>query len=427
MGVAGSRHFYFTKWKLTLPSHFQNARAKLDSIQLKHSKADSWSLDGYHDGNHNSEVSSGDGGMWNRIWLHPWRCKWGRYVLALALAGTALGLDLLMKSFLNETSRGIFVIAAMISVWYGGFSAGVVAILAAFLFNLVFFTNHDFSLAAGSPDGVERLIVFSVFALFTVWLTARTKRAEEALRKMNAGLEQRVAVRTADLAESNKQLEAFCYSLAHDLRAPLRAMEGFAHFLLESNGPKMDEMGRDYARRIQASSELMGRLVLDLLAYTDLARTGLNIQNVDVDKMLSPLIQVLAGEFEGAQGAVIVQSSLPMVRGDAVIIERIFRHLLANALKFDRAGIPIKVAIRAEERDGGLVRLWVEDNGIGIDAAYQERIFGVFEKLDNSRVQPGTGIGLAVVKQGVGRMGGRVGVESKLGEGSRFWVELPKG
>ena len=348
-----------------------------------------------------------------------------RYGLALVMMSIALGIDLLLKTFLNLTSPGLYTIAAIVATWYGGFGPGLVVVLLTGLCNTIFFRHPHFSLAIG-VYGIERLAVFTMASLLICWLTVRRREAESALRKLNAELERRVAIRTAALEESNRHLQSFCYTLAHDLRGPLRAMQGFSHFLLESNGPRMDEEGRDYARRICASSERMGQLLVDLLAYTELVRAELRIEPVSQSALVSETVRAYGGELASSGGKITVEKPLPLVRGDAGVLVRVWANLLSNAIKFHRPNVPPRVRIRAEERKGGNVRFWVEDNGVGIDPRYKERIFGVFEKLDVSGMPCGTGIGLAMVKQGVERMGGRVGVESSPGEGSGFWFELPE-
>jgi signal transduction histidine kinase len=348
-----------------------------------------------------------------------------RYGIAMVLAGAALGLDLVSKSFLGETATGLFILAAMISSWYGGMGPGLVAVAAADLFNVIFFYNPHFSLSLG-VHGAKRVALFSMSALLVSWLTARKRRAEGALKKLNEELEERVASRTAALQESNEQLEEFCRTLAHDLRAPLRSMQGFGHLLLEENGSQLDEAGRDYAQRISASAERMGELILDLLAYSQLSRAKYRLEKIDLTRVIGNVLQRFADEIGVNRAVVSVKSSFPSIMADRATVENAIANLISNALKFRDPEKRPWIRIWAEEQPDR-VRLWVADNGIGIDPQYQERIFGVFERLHKMDSYLGTGIGLAMVKKGVERMGGEVGVESKLGKGSRFWIELAKG
>jgi signal transduction histidine kinase len=347
-----------------------------------------------------------------------------RYGLAIALVVMALGLDLVSKSVLGETATGLFILAAMVSAWYGGMGPGIVAVLAADLCNTVFFYNPHFSLSMGI-HGPKKVLLFSLSALLVSWLTTRKRRAEGELRKLNEELEQRVRNRTAALLESNNQLEEFCRTLAHDLRAPLRSMQGFAHLLLEENGRQLDADGRDYAQRISTSAERMGELLLDLLAYSQVSRAEYRLEKIDLTRVVENVFHKFADEIEMNRAVVSRKSSYPMIMGDRVTVENAITNLISNALKFRSPEKRPRVQIWTEEQFGQ-VRLWVGDNGIGIEPQYQERLFRVFERLHKKEAYTGTGIGLAMVKKGVERMGGQVGVESKLGEGSRFWIELPK-
>lgn len=332
-------------------------------------------------------------------------------------------LDLLMKSTLGATTAGLFVLGAMVSAWYGGLGPGVASTAVACLFNILFFPHFSLSLGV---HGYERLALFSMVGLLVSWLTSRKRVAEERLRELNDKLETRVNVRTAALLESNSQLEEYCRTLAHDLRGPLRSMQGFAHLLLEESGRQLDATGRDYAQRIATSSERMGELILDMLEYSQISRAQYRLEKIDLTKLVEGVLERSADEIKKVQGVVTQKTPLPGVVGDRGTLENALINLIANALKFRDPQIPPRVQIWAEagpER----VRLWVEDNGIGIAPEYQERIFGVFERLHKNDAYAGTGIGLAMVKKAVERMGGGVGVESTLGKGSRFWIELPKG
>jgi signal transduction histidine kinase len=251
------------------------------------------------------------------------------------------------------------------------------------------------------------------------------KNTEEAVQRLNAELENRVARRTAALRESHEQMESFTYTVAHDLRAPLRAMQGFAAALLEDYGPVLDGQAKGFIQRIMASAQRMDALIQDLLAYSRISRTPLVLEKVRLGRIIESVLSLFESEIESKSAIIQVHAPLPDVKGHAGTIETILTNLVSNALKFVREGVPPDVRIRAEER-GEMVRLWIEDNGIGIPRQYQDRIFKVFERLHGTESYPGTGIGLAIVRKGVERMGGRVGLESDTSQGSRFWIELPK-
>ncbi|GAO35644.1 hypothetical protein SCT_1035 [Sulfuricella sp. T08] len=238
-------------------------------------------------------------------------------------------------------------------------------------------------------------------------------------------LEQRVAERTADLAATNQELEAFSYSVAHDLRAPLRAMQGFAQALEEDYGNSLDPRGREYIGRIVTAAERMGTLIQDLLSYSQLTRAEIQLSPVSLAAAVKVALAQLDSEIGKTGARITAIPALPEVMGHAPTLAQIISNLLSNAIKFVPSGIQPQVRILTEDR-GERVCLWIEDNGIGISPEHQSRIFRVFERLHGIETYPGTGIGLAIVHKGAERMGGEAGVESETGKGSRFWVELDK-
>jgi signal transduction histidine kinase len=254
---------------------------------------------------------------------------------------------------------------------------------------------------------------------------AERKRAEEVIHRLNQTLERRVAERTAALKETNEQMEAFCYSVSHDLRAPLRAMQGFSQALLEDYEQQLDETGREFARRIVKSAEHMDSLIQDLLAYSRLSRLELKFEPVELDTVMASVLSVLSEEQKRKDARIEVKRPLPQVVGHPATLEQVLTNLISNALKFVAPNVVPRVDVWGEAGDGW-VRLWVEDNGIGIEPEFHERIFRVFERLHGAGTYPGTGIGLAIVRKAIERMGGRVGVSSAAGRGSRFWIELQR-
>lgn len=260
----------------------------------------------------------------------------------------------------------------------------------------------------------------------TADLTHANKLLQEAqskLREEAVGLEDEVAARTADLQESVQSLEQFCYTIAHDLRAPLRSIHGFTHALLEEFKPQFNDTAADYSARILRATSRMDSLIRDLLAYGRLSSANLPIGQVDLEKALPKVVENVRGSEFGARANIEVNTALPKVRGNPVVLDQVLENLLSNAVKFVPPGATPHVQISSKE-ENGWVHLLIQDNGIGIDPQYHERVFRVFERLSAEKY-PGTGIGLAIVQKGVERMGGKVGLNSQAGQGSCFWVELP--
>ena len=249
-------------------------------------------------------------------------------------------------------------------------------------------------------------------------------RLHEQVKHYAAELEQRVLERTAALQEINAELESFSYSVSHDLRAPLRAVQGFADALLEDYTDKLDETGREYTRRITAAAERMDILIQDLLAYSRLSRADLRIQSISLATVMSEVLTQLETEFQARQVQITVIEPLPSVMGHHATLVQVITNLLTNAIKFTPTGMHPIVKIWTEVNEDW-VRLWIADNGIGMAPEHHERIFHVFERLHGIETYPGTGIGLAIVRKGVERLGGRVGVVSALNQGSKFWIKLP--
>jgi PAS domain S-box-containing protein len=252
------------------------------------------------------------------------------------------------------------------------------------------------------------------------------RQAVEALQDLNDHLEQRVRERTARLEEITRELDAFASTVAHDLRSPLRVMKAFSGLLVEDYaGRGLDPVGQEYARKIDRACDRMTGLVDDLLAYSRLARQDVPIHEVDLEGEVDEVIADMTDELRGADAGVTVNRPLPRVRANAGLLSQVLANLLSNAVKFRAPDRPPRVRIRAEREGEDAVRLWVEDNGIGIDRRNFERIFKVFERLHSQDRYPGSGLGLAIARRSVERMGGSIGVESEAGQGSRFWIRLP--
>jgi two-component system, sensor histidine kinase and response regulator len=242
----------------------------------------------------------------------------------------------------------------------------------------------------------------------------------ETLKQLNADLTRRAE----QLSDVNKELEAFCYTIAHDLRAPLRAMEGLTAGLVEDFGESLDSDGVEQANRIRSAASRMDQMIQELLAYSRLSLVTLELSPVKFEDVIKDALGQLEYDLREKKARLQVKRSRHQVMGHHAMLVQVVCNLISNAVKFCPSGVSPEVTVW-EERNGETVRLWVEDNGIGIAPEHCERIFRIFERLHGREQYTGTGIGLAIVQKAVTRMGGRVGVQSELNHGSRFWIELP--
>lgn len=246
--------------------------------------------------------------------------------------------------------------------------------------------------------------------------------AKETIARHAEHLEQTVRERTSRLVETNAQLEAFSYSVSHDMRGPLRAMLQYAQILLEEQ-TGMTAEGRVYLERISRAATRLDRLIQDVLLYSRVARSEMPLAPVDLDRLIQEIVQQYP-EFRPPRANVVMQSALPQVVAHEASLTQCLSNLLSNAVKFVPPGRTAEVRVRTVQTNG-TVRIWIEDNGIGIAPKDHQRIFNIFERVHSPKDYDGTGIGLSIVKKTVERMGGAVGLVSELGQGTRFWIDLP--
>lgn len=283
-----------------------------------------------------------------------------------------------------------------------------------------------FNLASTNPGAFlpEHTVIASEVA-YQLAVAMQSARLREELHRHAVTLEQCVAERTAQLQTANKDLEAFSYSVSHDLRAPLRSVSGFAEIIARRHRNSLNEEAQHYLDNIVEASARMSRLIDDLLAYARLGRTSVRHQSVFLRPLLLQIMKDLAARITETGAEFDLPDELPVVRGDQTLLNQIFANLFGNALTYHRPGVPARVAVtwRAE---ADYVVVSVSDNGIGIPPEHHDKIFNVFQRLHSEDDYPGTGIGLAIVKKSVELLGGQVWVESVVSEGCTFSVQLPK-
>ncbi|HKQ80478.1 MAG TPA: ABC transporter substrate binding protein [Blastocatellia bacterium] len=251
------------------------------------------------------------------------------------------------------------------------------------------------------------------------------KQAEEALNQLNAELEQRVADRTAALDAKARELETFTYSVAHDLKAPLRGIEGYSRLLLEDHLDGLDDEGRAFLHTIRKSTERMNRLIDDLLAYSRIERRALRAEPIELRPFVETLVEERKMELEERKINLTMEVDGGVVFADAAGLSQALRNYLDNAIKFTSGAPEPRIEVGAEETEKSC-RLWVRDNGVGFDMKHHDRIFDIFQRLHRLEDYPGTGIGLAIVRKAMERMGGRAWAESGGGRGATFYLELTK-
>ncbi len=251
------------------------------------------------------------------------------------------------------------------------------------------------------------------------------RQAHRTLQEYSKDLASQVEERTSSLRRAMEEMEAFSYTVSHDLRSPLRAMQGYAQALLEDYSSKLDESGVLYLNRINSAAQRLDKLIQDLLAYTRLSRDRDELVSVNLNSLVREMLSQYP-QFQPPRVSITIAGTLLPVFAREATLTQILSNLFDNAIKFIDPGVQPQVVISTEEINGR-IRIKVRDNGIGIAPENRERIFKIFEQVHNPKLYGGTGIGLAIVKRAVENLGGHIGLESELGNGSVFWIDLRKG
>ena len=357
-----------------------------------------------------------------RRWL-----RYGSLVLFIVVA------VVIRDTFFGNLGRDLpyltFYPMVMLSAVVAGLFGGLVAtVLAASL--------SYFWIRGGTMSPVEwkAMVVFLVSCTLISIIgeamrraSARAARANREIAGINAELEERIVARTAELEAANKELEAFAYSVSHDLRAPLRHISGFAAILAEDAGDALDEDGRDCLDTISDSVREMGVLIDDLLQFSRVGRAPMQVTDVDMDEALAEALRPIREETEGRAIEWSV-GQLPRVLGDHALLRQVWANLVDNAVKYSRGRTPARIEIGAQNGAAGSREcvFFVRDNGVGFDMLYVDKLFRVFQRLHDPGEFEGTGIGLANVQRIVTRLGGHAWAEAEPDKGATFRFALPR-
>ena len=376
---------------------------------------------------------------------------WLRYSVVAGCVLCAFGIRLLLAPMLGDELPFLLLIAAaLVAAWFGGMMPGVVSLLLGLVVGHYFFV-HGNLFRWSEPTETARLLRYVFTASLGVILLEamhranhRTQAALEATRRENAlrrqseeallqaknqlaliafELEERVVERTAKLTAYIESLRGMQYHMVHHMRAPLRAVGCYTTLLVEEYRPKLDSRGLEYCAHISKAAARMDRLIFDLTEYAQLGHEALSAQ-INFAQPLHRAIDRLAGEMRRRDARIELTGLWPTVYADPAVLEKVLFNLLQNAIKFVAPGVAPLTRVWPENR-GARLRVWIEDNGIGIRPEFHEIIFRPFETLHPWHVFGGNGMGLPVVKEGLSQMGGVVCVEASSTGGSRFWIELP--
>lgn len=336
-----------------------------------------------------------------------------RYVIALALTIAALILTMLLHQWIGAVTLQIAVAAVVLSAWFGGLGPGMMSALLLATGLIYYSIEPVYRFDVARVQDVVLLAVFMLVAILISSLAEARHRSEAALR-----------ARTQELEAANQELEAFSYTVSHDLRSPLRAIDGYARIAIQKHGGELAEPIQRYLNLIRLNAQDLGRLIDDLLALSRFGRQGLKKEVIDASALVKVTLEELKSEQDNRDVEIKV-GVLPVCVADPVLLKQVYINLLQNALKFTRRRPHATIEIGCLDRNDGPV-YYVKDNGVGFNMAYSHNLFKVFHRLHKSQEYEGTGVGLAIVKRIIERHGGQIWAEGGLDEGAVFYFTLDR-
>ena len=364
-----------------------------------------------------------------------------RYGFCVLSVAVALGLALVSQGYgFGAGEAPLFNLAVAVTAWYAGLGASILAVLLSTACFSYFFTPPLYSFDISEQD-LPYFLLLTAWAVVVAWFVGARRRIEDDLRRtgddLRAEVEQRkrregeigklnreLARRARELQASNKDLESFAYSVSHDLRAPLRHVAGYAELLQKHVSSSLDEKSHRYIRTIIELAKRMGNLIDDLLAFSRIGRAEAKMRPVSLDQLVKEVVAEIGQDMGGREIAWKI-GSLPVCYGDGSMLKMVVHNLVSNAVKFTRMRNRAEVEIGYVENEDD-VEAFVKDNGAGFDMRYENKLFGVFQRLHSSEEFEGTGIGLATVQRIVHRHGGTVRAEGAVDQGATFYFSLPK-
>jgi signal transduction histidine kinase len=356
---------------------------------------------------------------WNRQ-FQSLQSPVARYGLPVVSVSVALGLSLALQHFqFRGVEVPVLTLAIAVTTWYAGNGPAIVAIALSLLCFDYFFTEPYYSLQINSSD-LPYFFIFVIWGLVVAGFSAVRRQAEKSLRQAH----EELAKRAVELQAANKELEAFAYSVSHDLRAPLRHVVGYAELLQKQAGSTLDEKASRYLKTIMEAAKKMGNLIDDLLGFSRIGRTETKKVAVNLERLVTQVIAEFAPDTSGRDIAWKI-GALPVCYGDRSMLKLVFVNLLSNAIKFTRKRQRAEIEIGYSQKKSDQIEIFVKDNGAGFDMQHANKLFGVFQRLHLSEEFDGTGIGLATVQRVVHRHGGTCRAESAVDHGTTFYLTFP--